>query len=208
MGLMLSRTTAKGMIAAFGAALAMVLIVRLTAAPADKLIFALKATARWSFILFWLATTGGALVTLFGSTFAPLAARARDFGLAFASAHLGHLGLVAWLCYFYGGLGLPLNIFFGVGIFWVYLLAALSFPQVSVKFSSRTVRILRNIGVEYIALVFIFDFVKNEFQDGFLNLMNYLPFQVLAIAGPLLRFAALAKRVTHARKLAASSARG
>jgi hypothetical protein len=204
---MLSRTTAKGMIAAFGVALALILIV-VTAVPAGKLTFALKATARWSFLLFWLASTGSALATLFGSRFVPLAARARDFGLAFASAHVGHLGLVAFLCYFYGGLDLPVSIFFGIGVFWVYLLAALSFSPVSAMLSPRAVRILRNIGVEYISLVFISDFVKNEFQDGFLNLINYLPFQVLAVTGPLLRFAALAKRITHARKLAASSAGG
>jgi hypothetical protein len=54
---------------------------------------ALELTARWSFLLFWLAYAGNAVAILFG---AQLAA-GREFGLAFASAHLVHIGLVVWL---------------------------------------------------------------------------------------------------------------
>lgn len=62
-------------------------------------IAALKVTARFSFLLFWLAYAAGAMTTLFGPAFEPLKRRGREFGLAFASAHLMHLGLVAWLTY-------------------------------------------------------------------------------------------------------------
>lgn len=62
-------------------------------------IAALKVTARFSFLLFWLAYAAGAMTTLFGPAFGPLKRRGREFGLAFASAHLVHLGLVAWLTY-------------------------------------------------------------------------------------------------------------
>ena len=58
---------------------------------------ALKATARLSFLLFWPAYVGGALTTLFGPAFEGLKQRGRDFGLAFASAHLVHIALVTWL---------------------------------------------------------------------------------------------------------------
>src|ERR1700685_1012566 len=92
-------TTTEWMAAAMGVALAMALIIRLNEGPGERVAMALRATARWSFFLFWLASTGGALTTLFGLRFSNLAARARDFGLAFASAHLVHLGLVAWLYY-------------------------------------------------------------------------------------------------------------
>jgi len=51
----------------------------------EKLGVALRATARWSFLLFWLAYAGGALATLFGPKFQALARRGRDFGLSFAS---------------------------------------------------------------------------------------------------------------------------
>src|SRR5271169_1487085 len=94
--------TREWMGAALGVALLIVLAVSLLA-PEHKLSLALRSTARWSFLLFWLASVGGALATLFGSRFKELAARARDFGLAFASAHLVHLGLVAWLYYAYAG---------------------------------------------------------------------------------------------------------
>ena len=66
-------------------ALALVLVIRVAAAPGDRLSLALRATARWSFLWFWLAYAGGALAALFGSAFQPLAHRSRDFGLAFAS---------------------------------------------------------------------------------------------------------------------------
>ena len=59
---------------------------------------ALAATARLMFLLFWPAYSGGALVALFGAVFQPLKQHAREFGLAFASALLVHLGLVAVLC--------------------------------------------------------------------------------------------------------------
>lgn len=58
---------------------------------------ALEVTARFSFALFWLAYAGSALATLFGPAFRGLARRGRDLGLAFASAHLVHVGLVVWL---------------------------------------------------------------------------------------------------------------
>jgi hypothetical protein len=67
-----------------------------------KLSRALRATARWSFLWFFLASVVGALRTLFGGRFRAMAQHARDFGLAFASAHLAHAGLVAWLCLSHG----------------------------------------------------------------------------------------------------------
>jgi hypothetical protein len=73
------------MAASLGVALAIVLIVRVGVAPGDRVGMALRATARWSFVLFWLASVGGALAPLFGSRFQALARRGRDLGLAFAS---------------------------------------------------------------------------------------------------------------------------
>jgi hypothetical protein len=60
---------------------------------------ALQVTARFSFLLFWPAYAAGAMTALFGPAFEPFKRRAREFGLAFASAHLVHLALVAWLTY-------------------------------------------------------------------------------------------------------------
>jgi undecaprenyl pyrophosphate phosphatase UppP len=77
---------------------------------------ALQVTARFSFLLFWPAYTAGALTALFGPAFEPLKRRAREFGLAFASAHLVHLALVAWLTQVRPR---PTSrVFFGVAVQW------------------------------------------------------------------------------------------
>jgi hypothetical protein len=206
---MRGRTTTQWMAASFGVGLAIVFISRLGLGPGERVAAALRATARWSFLLFWLAYAGGALATVFGSRFQALARRGRDFGLAFASAHLAHLGLVAWIYYDsgYGSLRQPFTpstiVFFGIGVIWTYALAILSVKRLSAKLNPRVWRTVRTVGVEYIALVFLADFAKNPFQDGLASVLAYLPFQLLAVAGLLLRLAALAKRLSQARKLVA-----
>jgi hypothetical protein len=155
-----------------------------------KLGRALRVTARWSFLWFFLASIGGALRTLFGERFRAIAQHARDFGLTFASAHLAHLGLVAWLYFSYGGPGPGTLVFFGIGAFFTYLLALLSIKRISARLDPKLWRWLRTIGVEYISLNFLYDFARNPFSGGLAQLVAYLPFLVLAIAGPLLRLAA------------------
>src|SRR5215472_726439 len=82
--------------AAFGVALATAAIVLGLNGPDNKSVrLALELTARWSFLLFFLAYAGNALATLFGWTM--LKGRGREFGLSFASAHTVHIGLVIWL---------------------------------------------------------------------------------------------------------------
>jgi hypothetical protein len=196
-------TTIELMAATFGVALAIVIIVRMIEGPAQRLDTALRATARWSFLWFWLASSSSAMATLFGSNYQALAQRARDFGLAFASAHLAHVGLVAWLLY-HAATPFPNLIFFGIGIFWIYLLALLSVKRFSAMLGPRIWRLIRTLGVEYIAFVFLVDFAKNPYQDGVLSLIAYLPFQAMAVAGPLLRIAAAAKRAAQARKVVTS----
>jgi D-alanyl-lipoteichoic acid acyltransferase DltB (MBOAT superfamily) len=198
------RTTTEWMAASMGVALAIVLVVGLVAAPGERLGTALRATARWSFLLFWLASAGSALASLFGSRFQALARHGRDFGLAFASAHLVHLGLVAFL--YYIALNPPSRstlIFFGIAAVWTYVLAILSIKRLSARLNPRVWRIVRTFGVEYIALAFLTDFAKNLFEGSVANFIIYLPFLTLAIAGPILRLAALAKRLGEVRKLAA-----
>lgn len=196
-------TTAEWMGGALCIGLAIVLIARIVATPGERELMGLRATARWSFILFWLASTGHALTTLFGPRFQYFGQRARDLGLSFASAHLVHLGLVAWVLH-YAAEPFPRSsfIFFGIGVFWIYLLALLSIRRLNAMLNPRIWRILRTIGVEYISLAFLSDFFVNPFQSGIRNLLAYLPFLALAIAGPLLRLAAAIKRVSVARRLA------
>lgn len=196
-------TTLRWMGAALGVALMIVLAVGLFASG-HKLSLALRLTARWSFLLFWLASAGGALATLFGSRFSGVAARARDFGLAFASAHLAHLGLVAWLYYAYQGPGRSTIIIFGIAAFFTYLLALFSLKQVTAMLNPRVWKIVRTIGTEYISFAFLYDFARNPFQGGILHIIEYLPFLILAVAGPLLRLAALVTR-RQQRRLASAA---
>src|SRR5271170_6488200 len=197
-------TTDQWMGIAFGGAVAIVAMVYLGAGHGEKLNLALRATARWSFLWFWPASVGGALATLFGPRFQALARRGRDFGLAFASAHLVHLGLVAWL--YYRSVNLPPRstlIFFGLAVVWTYLLTILSIPGLSARLDARAWRIVRSVAVEYISLAFLVDFAKNPLHGGAARVAAYVPFLVLALAGPLLRLAAEAKRLSRSRMLTA-----
>src|SRR6516162_5012097 len=86
----------------------------------------LQATARFSFLLFWPAYAGSALCALFGQTFLPLKRRGREFGLAFAAAHLPHVGLVAWLSFIGAAPPRGTFVFFGIAVVFTYLLALFS----------------------------------------------------------------------------------
>jgi len=199
------RTTAQWMLASMAVALVMVIVIRLNFGPRERMVNALQATARWSFALFWLATVASPLRTLFGSKFKTLAQHARDLGLCYASAHLVHLGLVVWMFMVsVPDLSRQFVIFFGAGVFWTYLLAALSFGAVSGAVGARAARVLRIIGVEYLSLVFFVDFNKDPMEGGPGRIAYYAPFLALTIAGPLLRLAALAKRQLYPSRLAAS----
>jgi hypothetical protein len=197
-------TTTEWMAGALVVALAIVLIVRTVAAPGARVSGALQATARWSFILFWCGYTGNALAVVFGPRFQAIAHRGRDFALSYASAHVAHMGLVAWILLTSADaqIGRSELMVFGVAVFWTYLLAALSIKRLAAKLDPKILRTVRTIGMEYIALAFLVGFARNPFQGGIVNVVIYLPFIALAIAGPLLRIAAAIKRTSHARTLA------
>ena len=154
---------------------------------------ALRVTARWSFVLFWVAYTGRAMTTLFGPAFAPLSRRSREFGLAYASAQFIHIGLVSWLIEL--TYRLPLSsrgsVFFGMGIVWTYLLVAFSFVRMRERLSPRGWLILRTAALNYILFAFAIDFVPKLIAPGtsnynFWGLLNYLPFAAMSVVAPLL----------------------
>ena len=161
---------------------------------------ALRLTGRWSFLVFWLAYAGGSIAALFGSAFARLAGRGRDFGLAYASAQLVHLGLVIWL--FIITLRPPLIgkalVFFTVGMIVTYLLALFSVGAMSKLLGSRVWRALRIAGLNYIMFVFALDFVPRAIHetsdDGIRRLVEYAPFAAMCLAAPILVLAAAAQR--------------
>jgi hypothetical protein len=194
---MQKRHTPVWMAGSFALAVAIAFAAREAGASGDKLELALKATARWSFVLFWLAYAGGPLASVFGAKFRPLAQRGRDFGLAFASAHLVHLALVAWLlANATTPFPRPALTFLSIGVAWIYLLMILSFKPLGAHIGHGVLRLVRIVGVEYIAMVFLIDFAKNPLLAGVTGLLAYLPFQLLAVGGLLLKVASLVKRLS------------
>jgi hypothetical protein len=187
---------------AFGVALVLAAtVLALKGIDPKSLRIALRLTARWSFVLFWVAYTGGAMAALFGPALAPLARRGREFGLSYAAAQLIHLGLVVWL--FLITSRPPLSgqslVFFFTGIVWTYLLAVLSFGSLAEGLGPSGWRIVRVTGLNYILFAFASDFVPGAIrsqaaQHGALGLIAYLPFAAMSVAAPLLVLAAAARR--------------
>jgi hypothetical protein len=189
-------TTLSWMAAAFLIALASAIAVLAIFGVGERgTVIALRVTARWSFLLFWLAYTGSAAARLFGPRLAGLARRGRDLGLAFASAQVVHVSLVLWIFYLAprsnGGMA-----FFWVGIFCTYFLALISLPRLHDMLGPRLWRTLRTAAMEYIALVFAADFILGQLQAHELgkHLLSYLPFALMLVGGAALRAAAYGRQ--------------
>ena len=184
--------------AAFGIALAIAaLVLVLQGADNKGTRLALELTARWSFILFWLAYAGNATAQLFGMR--SLAGHGREFGLAFASAHLVHIGLIVWLGIILARVPLSggLLLFFLIALFCTYLLAGLSFG--GVKALGAAWPPLRFIAMNYILIAFGRDFVlpvlyPKPAQHNIGHFLFYAPFMLASIAAPLLVLAANMRR--------------
>jgi len=180
----------KWMAAAFGAALAITAITLALYGTDNKATrLALELTARFSFVLFWLAYAGGAIATLF--RIEALAGCGREFGVAFAAAHLVHVGLVIWLGVLMGKVPLSggLLLFFLAGLFFTYLLALLSFG--GARALGPLWRPLRFIGMNYILIAFARDFVlpvlyPKPTQYNVAHFVAYAPFAAASILAPLL----------------------
>jgi hypothetical protein len=157
---------------------------------------ALRLTARWSFLLFWLAYAGSAMATLWGPPFDRLARHSREFGLAFASAQLVHVGLIL-LSGSEAGMA-----FFWVGIAFTYLLALFSLPSVRNAMGPRLWRISLVIALNYIALVFAVDFIEEPLKrGGIANYpLSYLPFALMLIVGVGLRAAAFVRLLWRSKQ--------
>lgn len=196
--------TAEWMVAAFLAGLAIFITVYAIAVPSQRLGIALRDTARWSFLWFCLATYGGVLTTLFGSRFQVLARHGRDFGLAFASAHLVHVALAVWFLYVSPEPfpRLPLVIF-SIGVFWTYVLAVFSLSsKLSALLGPQRWKYVRTIGVEFIAFAYAFEFGGRILHGNRANAIHYLPLFAAAVGGPLLRIGATIKRRSNAENIA------
>ena len=180
------------------AALTAGLVLAIHGAGKPGTLEALTATARISFLLFWLAYVGGALATLFGPAFQSLNWCGRELGLAFASAHTVHVGLVAWLCWIGATPVTRVFIFFGIALVCMYLLALCSIASVRQVFGRTGWRVLQIIGMNYIAYAFAVDFIRNQRYWDLKFVIAYLPFAILSVVGPMLVFASLMVRAGRA----------
>ncbi len=154
----------------------------------------LAATARVSFLFFWLAYSGGALTTVFGPLFQPIKARGREFGLAFAAAHLVHMGLVVWLCAIGETPAIGVFLFFGTALVFTYALALFSIGAVQASLNPNLWWLLRVVGMNFIAYAFAVDFFRDPLDTNPKHVAEYVPFLVLSAAGPALRGAAIVKK--------------
>jgi hypothetical protein len=179
------------MVASFVIAFALAgVVLAIFGAQERGTVLALRVTARWSFVLFWLAYAGGAIARLFGPRLDRLSRRGRELGLAFASAQLIHVALVLWLYYSATG---PVGVmtFFWLGIACVYTLVLFSLPRIRTALGPRFWSMFRTIAIEYIALVFALDFIFGPLQAGVDKYpLSYLPFALLLVSGACMRAAA------------------
>ena len=154
---------------------------------------ALQGTARWSFLLFWLAYVGRPSEKLFGAFFHPLAGLGREFGLAFAASMIVHVGLVLWLFYILTGPSGTMMLFWS-GIFFTYLLALFSVPALRRALSPLMFGLVFTFGMEFIAFVFATDFILLPLQaDTVKHPLGYIPFAIMLISAAVLRAAAFAR---------------
>ncbi len=196
------RKSAIWMGTAFAFALAIaVMVLVLRGADNSGTRLALELTARWSFLLFWLAYAGNATAQLFGVR--SWAGHSREFGLAFAAAHLVHIGLIVWLGVILGRVPLSggLLLFFLIALFATYLLMGLSFG--GAKALGAAWPPLRFIAMNYILIAFARDFVLPVLhpKPAQINLGHYLfyaPFMVLSLAAPVLTLLAGRRRSAQA----------
>jgi methionine sulfoxide reductase heme-binding subunit len=160
---------------------------------------ALRVTERLSFLFFWLSYAGGAIAKLFGPAFAALAKHGRDLGLSFAAAHFVHVALIAWGAYLAEE---PLR-FTGwfvraecVGLAWVYALALLPIDRLRAMLNPKFLRFFFAAGLEYIAFIFFVNLLYKPLRmqpPDLTQILPYLPFAVLVVLGPLLRWLAMAR---------------
>ena len=186
-------------ICAFGGALVLAVVVLAGHGTGiEGLGLAVRLTARWSFLFFWLCYTGGALAVLLSPAFAGVARSARALGLAFAAALQVHIALVVWLGVVIGQIPLQggLLVFFLIGLFLSYLLVLLSFG-VGMRNLGRLWRPLLFLGTTYILIAFGRDFVLGALDQGareWLHSADYAPFALLSLIAIPLRLAAILRQ--------------
>jgi hypothetical protein len=161
-------------------------VLATTGVDAHGTSIALRVTARLSFLIFCPAYIGGAMAELFGPRFLPVKRRGRMLGLAYAAAQVVHLSLVGWLCWIGAAPGIGVFVIFGAAAICTYLLALGSIGALQRALGPTGWRVLRFVGMNYIALAFLKDFLRMPRPPGLRDLAFYGPFLALSIVAPLL----------------------
>jgi len=191
-------------VGAFGGALAIAAaILSAGGTGPDGLGLAVRVTARWSFLYFWLSYAGGATAILFGPAFSELARVARSAGLAFAAALQVHIGLVVWLGVVTGHVPLQgaLLWFFLIALLFADLLVLLSFG-IGIPSLGRLWRPLLLAGTTYILIAYGRDFVLGALDvkaQSWVHAAEYVPFALLSLIAIPLRLAALLRQRVNLR---------
>lgn len=186
---------------AFGtAAVLAAIVLAVFGAGKPGTVDALQVTARFSFLLFWLAYAGGGLAVLLGPPLQPLQRHGRDFGLAFAAAHLVHIGLVAWLCWIGATPAIEVFRFFVPPLAVVYILALFSMRSLQQVLGRMLWGLLRTVGMTYIAYAFAADFLTSPLSGNTTHIVMYAPFAVLTVAGPVLHAISLVPSLRRTRQ--------
>jgi hypothetical protein len=154
---------------------------------------ALTATARLAFLFFSPCYVGSACFALFGPRCLPLKRLGRDLGLGFAAVEVVHLSLVGRLCMIGATPSLSTFILFGSAAAFTYVIVGLSIAPIRRAVPPAVTRGIFLVGMNLIAYAFAVDFLKDPFGGGARHILYYLPFAILALAGPALRLAALVK---------------
>ena len=177
----------------------------------DGLGLAVRVTARWSFLYFWLSYAGGATAVLFGPAFSKLARVARSAGLAFAAALQVHIGLVVWLGVVTGHVPLQGGLlwFFVIALLFADLLVLLSFG-IAISSLGRLWRPLLLIGTTYILIAFGRDFVLGVLDAkawSWVYAAEYVPFALLSLIAIPLRLIAPLRQRTNLRSAPSTAER-
>ena len=163
------------------------IVLALSGADKRGTVDALQTTARFSFLLFWLAYASGGLALLIRPAAGFLRRHGRDLGLAFAAAHLVHILMVVWLCWIGATPEMGVFRFFVPPAVVVYVLVLFSIPTLQQRLGRTRWTVLRTVGMTYIAYAFAKDFVLSApFGGDMTHVLRYAPFAILSVAGPVL----------------------
>lgn len=170
---------------------ALALLEALIGSGADELHLLLRVSGRTSLLIFLLVFVARPLHQL---RVAPssqiLLKNRRYFGIAFASSHTVHLGMILWLVQTVPeeSFDLVTVVVGGGGYILLYLMLLTSFDRPARALGPVAWRRLHKLGLYWIGFIFAVDFFVKPFSQP--SILPYVPFSVLAFLAFAIRVAA------------------